>query len=52
MEMWKYILAIAIQPLLVIVTDFIISYSIYACQEINHTVRKMIREIKNIWRAV
>lgn len=50
--MGKYILAIAIQPLLFIFTDFVIEMSIYVCQEINHSVRKFIHEIKSIWRVM
>jgi hypothetical protein len=50
--MWKFLLALALQPLLFIFADFVIEMSIYICQEINHTVRKIIREIKSFWRVV
>ena len=50
--MWKFLLALAVQPLLIILADFIVSYSIYACQEINHSVRKIVKGIKSIWRVV
>lgn len=50
--MWKFLLALALQPLFILLTDFIISYSIYVCQEINHSVRKVIKAIKSIWRVV
>jgi hypothetical protein len=50
--MEKFILALALQPIFCIFMEFVVQMSIYVCQEINHTVRKIINEIKSIWRVV
>lgn len=47
--MEKYILAILLQPIFFLFTDAIISWFIYVCQEVNHAVRKAIRNIKYIF---
>jgi hypothetical protein len=50
--MWKFLLALALQPLFCIFMEFVVQYGIYVCQEINHSVRKATKEIKSIWRVV
>lgn len=50
--MWNFLLALALQPIFCIFMEFVVQMSIYICQEVNHTVRKIIREIKSFWRVV
>ena len=50
--MWKFLLAFALQPLFIIFMEFVVQYTTYICQEINHSIRKVTKEIKSIWRVV
>lgn len=48
----EIIFLILLIPFSIVLAEFIASYSIYICQEINHSVRKMIKGIKSIRRVV
>ena len=50
--MWKFLLALALQPLFIIFMEFVVQYTTYIFQEIYHEVRKLKKEMKSIWRVV
>ena len=49
--MWKFLLALALQPLFIIFMEFVVQYTTFIFQEIHHEVQKLKKEFKNIWRV-
>ena len=48
--MWKYILAIALQPLFFLLTEIVVFYATYICQEIWHSTQNFKASLKQtLW---